>query len=228
MRHPLTQVTREVRPLDLRPANSCLLLQDVHAPLTDAEEGWLAEQLRARKLAREFDEYFEQLDLVRPNITMILEEARRMDMPVVFSCFGYQPPAVPSPLQTAMGWLFDLSGEHGRFPAAWRPAGGGEIMDPRPGWGALSGSLAGFLARRQIENVIVMGSLLEYGVRQSCGELADRGLGCLVVSDGVTALTRDAHGFTAGNLAHGLTKFRTAAELMLLLAVLDSEGRVCI
>ena len=110
MRHPLTLLTKEVPALDLTPDNTCLLLQDLHAPFADPEDGWLADRARNKVLSREFDEYFDTLNRVAPNITKLINVARELGLPVVYSCLGIDPPDAPSAFQTATGWLWNLDG----------------------------------------------------------------------------------------------------------------------
>lgn len=228
MRHPLTLLTREVRPLDLRVENTCLLMQDLHAPFADPVEGWLARRAREKVLLPEFRDYFEMLALVAANLPRLLAAARSLGIPVVYSCLGYRAPGSPSAFQEATGWTWDLAGPDGRIPAEWRPAHG-EPVFTKPGWGALSGDgLAAYLQDRAIANVILVGTMLEFGIAQTCGELSDRGLGTLVVSDAVVPLTTTGGRFASGSLAHGLTKLRSTAELLGLLETLARDGAVLI
>lgn len=228
IRHPLTLLTKEVPPLELNTANTCLLLQDLHAPFTDPEAGRLASYARSKVLLREFDEYFDALDLVRPNISRILATARELELYVAHSCLGYRPPAGPSTLQQATGWDWDLDGPEGRFPSDWKPLDSERIF-AKAGWGALTNpDLEQFLADRGIEYVVLIGAMFEFGIRQTCGELMDRGLGCLIISDAVIPLTQAGHAYTRGHIAHGLTKLRTAGEFLGLLDVLRVEGNVLV
>ena len=41
VRHPLTLITKETRPLDITVKNTCLLLQDLHSPIYRRRR-WLA------------------------------------------------------------------------------------------------------------------------------------------------------------------------------------------
>lgn len=226
MRHPLPLLTREVPPLELRLGDSCLLLQDLHAPFADPEQGWLARRARAKVLGAEFSEYFRAVRELAPNVVRLLAAARGAGLTVLYSCFGFRPPASPSPLQAALGWEWDLAGPEGRFPPALEPVAG-EGVYPRPGWGALSEpGLARFLQERSIRSVVLVGTLLDFGLRHSCWQLADQGVGSLVVSDAVAPLTLAGEACTHGNLACGLTKFRTTAELLDLLPPLAVGGVV--
>lgn len=225
-RHPLPLLTREVRPLDLTPQNTCLLMQDLHAPFADPESGWLARRARQKVVMREFDEYFDELRLVRPLITQVVQRMRALTLPVLYSCLGHQASQPPSAFQQATGWLWNLDGEDGAFPFEWAPHPG-EPVFAKPAWGALAErSLGAWLAGAGVCNVVIMGCMLDFGIRQTCGELTDRGIGTLVVTDGTVALTQGARSAVSGNLAHGMTKLRTAAELLDLLDVLAREGSV--
>ena len=74
-------------------------------------------------------------------------------------------------------------------------------------------------------NLLVAGTMFDFGIRQTCYELADRGIGSLVVSDAVVPLTTAMQSPTAGSVAHGLTKLRTTAEVLDLLAVMRARRR---
>ena len=223
----MTLVARESRPLTLTADNSCLLLQDIHAPFADAEHGWLARRVKQKVLTREFDEYFELLGIISGNIPKVLGAARRLGMGVVYASLGYRDDDA-SEFQRATGWLWDLKGADGCYPPAWEP-GQHEMVLPKPGWSALSNpSFASYLARNNLANVVVMGTMLDFGVGQTCLELSDRGIGSLVVSDAVAALTRAGQDYVSANIAHGLIKLRTTGEVLGLLEVVEKQGAVLI
>jgi nicotinamidase-related amidase len=227
-RHPLTLLTEEVPALELTVENSCLLLQDLHNPFADPAAGWLAARAKAKVLQREFAEYFETLQQIVPNLQRLLTAIRDLGLQAVFSCFGYFPPDTSSPLQVATGWQWDLSGVDGNFPKPLQPLGNESVFS-KPGWGALGNPrFERFLHDHGIVNLLIAGTMLDFGLRQTCYELADRGYHTLVVADGVAALTAAAEDPARGNLAHGLTKFRTTAELLDLLERLRAEQTVLI
>jgi nicotinamidase-related amidase len=228
IRHPLPLVIRETRPLNLRKDNTCLLLQDLHSPFTDVANGWLGKRVREKVLDREFDEYFHLLDLVAPNLPNVLEAFRELGIPVVYSSLGHWPQEGPSAFQEATGWTWDLSGPLGAFPPQWQPAQGENVFS-KAGWSALgSEGFRNFLQEKNISNVVVMGSMFDFGIRQTCIELGDRGIGSLIITDGVVALTQMGQGYTGDSIAHGLIKLRSAAETLGLLEVLAKEGSVLI
>jgi nicotinamidase-related amidase len=227
-RHSLPLVTNAVLPFTLDRTHTCLLLHDLHAPFADLEHGAMLREARRRGVTREFDEYRATFALIAPVIGQVLAAFRERRIPAVYSCLGYRAGTPPSGFQTATGWCWDLDGPDGAFPAAWTPLPD-ESVFAKPGWGALMDpAFRQYLAERGIASVVVMGTLFEFGVRQTCGELGDSGLGALVVSDGVAALTHAANARTSGDLAHGATKLRTSGELLDLLARLDAEERVLV
>ncbi|HUG16551.1 MAG TPA: isochorismatase family protein [Thermomicrobiales bacterium] len=227
-RHPLTLLTREVAPFALNPASVCLLLQDLHAPFADPDEGWMAARARQKVLSREFDEYFDTLRLIAPNIAALVRAFRSWSIPVMYSCLGRETGAEPSRFQRATGMDWRLDGPDGRFPPAWQPMSDEPVFS-RPGWGALSShSLLRYLRDAEIDSVVVIGTMFDFGIRQTCVELADHGFGSLIVSDAVCALTASGYAHTAGNIAHGLTKLRSTAELLDLMAGLAEHGSVVI
>ena len=228
IRHPLPLLTKETRPLDLRVDNACLLIQDLHSPFADPTDGWLARRAREKVLMREFEEYFYLLALISPNIPRILGAVRDLGIKVVFSSLGHSSGEPPSPFQEAMGWTWDLDGALGTFPEGWRPAEG-EMVLSKPGWSALGNpSFERTLADNSIANVLVMGAMLDFGIRQTCVDLSDRGIGSLIISDGVVALTKAGQEYTGDSVAHGLIKLRTTGETLSLLEVLRREGSVLI
>jgi nicotinamidase-related amidase len=85
-----------------------------------------------------------------------------------------------------------------------------------------------YLHAHNIRSAIVMGTMLDFGIRQTCAELSERGVQPLVVSDGVVALTNVGRAFTGGSMAHGMTKLRSTGELLDLLATLEAAGRVVV
>ena len=228
LRHPLTLLTHEVRPIVLRSGTTWLLAQDLHAPFTDLDAGALPALAARKVVSREFDEYTDTLNLVAPNLELVLQAARHHRFSVVYSCLGHAPGEQPSPFQAATGWLWEVQGDGEDFPAAWAPQPG-EPVFTKPGWGALANpDLVRLLERQAVESVVIIGTMLDFGIRQTCYELADRGIGCLVISDAVAPLTLAGQAATSGNLAHGLTKLRSTAEFLDLLSVLRREGSVLV
>lgn len=226
MRHPLSLLTKEVPPLGLRLDNTCILMQDIHAPFTDTCDGWLAREAHRLMVRREFDEYYEQITIALNNCRKLLELARGLKLPVTYTCLGYAPPAAPSFLQKSMGWIWDLTDDDGRFPAGLEPSND-EPVFPKAGWGSLaSRDFQIYLHEHAVRNVILAGSLFDFGIRHTSYELADAGYHVLIVSDAVAALTNGADQPTRGNVAHGVTKLRTTAEIEALLCELKTRPTV--
>jgi nicotinamidase-related amidase len=226
IRHPLTLLTKEIPALDLTVSNACLLLQDLHAPFADPENGWLATRARDKVLSREFDEYFDTLEIIAPNIPKLLQSVRELDLLVVYSCLGYRPPDAPSEFQKATGWRWNLDGPDGDFPQEWQPRESEQVFS-KPGWGALANDrFRQFLLDSDTRAVIVCGVPFDLGIRQTCIELGDLGVGTLVISDAVASITDAGQSFTRGNISQGLIKLRTTAETLDLLARLRTEGHV--
>ena len=228
VRHPLTLVIKETLPLNLTVENTCLLLQDLHSPFMDDENGWLVNKVNQKVLMREFDDYFHLLRLIRPNIPRVLETIRSMDIPVAYSCLGHFADEPTSLFQESTGLIWNLSGPLGRHPEEWRPDENEPVFS-KPGWSAHANpKFAAHLAENNIQNVIVMGSMLDFGLRQTCLDLSDHGIQSLIVSDAAFGLTDAGHIFTADAVTHGLVKMRTTGELLLLLKTLEAEGSVLI
>ena len=102
-------------------------------------------------------------------------------------------------------------------------------MFAKPGWGALANAeLEHYLRRGNIQYVIMAGVPFEFGIRQTCLELADRGLGVLIISDAVASITHIGQSYTSGNIAHSLIKLRTTGETLGLLSLLPAQGSVSV
>ena len=104
LRHPLPLLTREVPRLALHPGRTMLLVQDMHAPFADLDNGALARQAKAKVVSCEFDEYSDGLRLIAPNVAALVTAARESGLGVVFSCLGHEGGQQPSAFQTATGW----------------------------------------------------------------------------------------------------------------------------
>ncbi|CAN5740389.1 hypothetical protein BH23CHL2_BH23CHL2_30110 [soil metagenome] len=70
--------------------------------------------------------------------------------------------------------------------------------------------------------------MYDYGIRDTCYQLTDLGIASLVASDAVVALTNAGQAHTSVNLAHGLTKLRSTAEILDLLQVMKDQGYVLV
>ncbi len=221
-------MTDEVPALRLEPGRSCLILQDVHNPFGDEVDGWLARTADEKVLRREFDEYFAVLKVIAPNYMRLADACRHAGIAVAYVSLGMPLNAHRSAFQEALGWIWEVDGPEWGFPAAWSPTDRDHVF-VKQGWGALtSDGFSGFLRERGIESAIIAGTLYDYGIRQTCYELTDRGIGNLVATDAVVALTQDGQTHTAGNIAHGLTKLRSTAEIVDLLDVMSDAGHVLV
>ena len=228
MRHPLTLLTGEVPAVRLEPGRTCLILQDVHKPLADAGGGWLARRAREKVLMREFDEYVDTLEIISDNFRALAEACRQSGIEVAYVSLGKLSDQSLSPFQEATGWVWDSGGLDWGFPRGWHPSEGDRLFI-KQGWGALSSPEFGiYVEERDIGSVIVAGTMYDYGIRHTCFELADMGIPSLVASDAVVALTHAGQGHTSGNLAHGLTKLRSTAEILDLLEVMRGDGYVLV
>jgi|GEM_PF-1953871 len=228
LRYPLTLLTKEVPRLNLRPTSSWLLLQDVHAPFMCLPGGALAEESAKKVLDSEFEEYFGTVKKLGPNISQLVSAARDHGLGVIYSCLGYEEKSTPSRFQRALGWNWSLEDRAKLFENAWQPVDGDPVF-AKPGWGALGNPLfEEFLSAHKIENLIVAGAMFDYGIRQTCYELSDRGIGSLIITDAVVATTLQSHTITASNLAHGMVKLRSLAELLDLFYVMDQKSSVLV
>ena len=138
-----------------------------------------------------------------------------MGIRVAYSCFGYGADESPSTISGSHGLGHGTwTGRLANIPEEWQP-GADEVVFSKPGWSALANpKFADFLAENNIANVVIMGAMLDFGVRQTCLELSDRGIQSLIVGDASFGLTDAGHIFTAAAVAHGLVKIRNTGELL--------------
>jgi nicotinamidase-related amidase len=148
----------------------------------------------------------------------------------MFSVVGHAAGSEPSAFQRASGWNWDLSSPDGEFPTGWTPdPERGDAVFSKPAWSALgNAAFAERLDALRVEQVILAGTMLEFGIVQTAYDLQDRGTGVLVVSDAVVALTYTGGRQAAGSMAHGLIKLRSTAETLDLLTRLDDEEAVLV
>ena len=218
IRHPLPLLTKESKPMSINKTNTVLLLQDLHVPFTDVTNGLLIKHAKTKVLMREFEEYVELIGQMVPNLPLMLNASRAIGIPVVYSCLGIKGNEKVSPLLDAFGWEWDLLGPLGKFDSEWKPMDKDPVFG-RGGWSALTNhEFVGLLRNTAISNVLIMGTMLEYGIRQTAVELGDIGISSLIISDGTAALTRFSQDFTSDSIAHGLIKLRSTGET---LAILD-------
>lgn len=225
MRHPLSLLTHEVPAIRLATGSTALVLQDLHRPFADPAEGTLAHKARDLLVEDEFAEFFEAVPEVVRNSARVLEEFRRLGLRIDHLRWAASDQEAGA-LQSAMGWKWAADSEEAGFVPELAPLTG-EYLHEKVGWGALSSpSLVPGLHGANIESVVLVGVPFDFGIRQSCLELADQGFGVLLVTDATAPLTLAAAAPTRGNLTHGMTKQRSTAELLGLLAELKREGSV--
>lgn len=175
-----------------------------------------------RFVQKEYAEFFSAMPTVVENTARLLRECRRQGLQVDHLRWVVEG-ASPSRLQEAMGWTWRLEDPDSEFLPELMPSEG-EKSHAKAGWGVRSSAtLVPHLRSSGIESVVLAGVPLDFGIRQTCYELADCGIGVLLVTDATTALTQLADAPTRGNLSHGAVKQRSTAELLGLLERLDHE-----
>ena len=147
---------------------------------------------------------------------------------MLYVSLGIAPDQPASAFQEATGWRWPADGDDWGFPKAWQPLDG-DRQFIKTSWGALtSAGVAAYLEEQEIESAIIAGTMFDYGIRETCGQLTDIGVASLIASDAVVALTSDGRTHTTGSIAHGLTKLRSTAEIMDLLATMRDAGAVLV
>lgn len=220
-RFPLTLLTGAVPPLALGRSGTLLLIQDAHAPFTDFVDGPLAREAARRFVLREFDEYTQALPAAVTQLRALVAAVRAAGIAVHHVTWATPPGEAPTPLTRAFGWTWPP--EPG-FPDGLAPAPG-DALHHKGGWGALTSATVR-AAVAGMETVILAGFPFDHGVRHTGAELADAGVAVLIAEDATAPLTFAGGAHTRGALAHGLTKLRSTAEIVDLLAGVNDLGRV--
>ncbi|MFP4200358.1 MAG: cysteine hydrolase family protein [Clostridia bacterium] len=201
--------------------NTAVFLQDPQRYWVDDEYGFLA-TVRRRGTASEFHEYFAQLDDLLPNMQRVIDGARRLDLPVIYSIWGPREPGEISALQRAVGAAFTAGSPEAEIVEDVIPRGG-DTISHRSGLSAFSEpDLTLQLRRLGVENILVVGLLIEYGLRSTVYDASDRGFRPLVVDDACIGLTYDARSTALDEMKFGLTKVRSTGET---LEILQRLGR---
>ncbi|MFO7941413.1 MAG: cysteine hydrolase [Bacillota bacterium] len=199
--------------LTVTAGNTAVFLQDPQRYWLDDECGFLA-TVRRRGTSSEFGEYCAQINDLLPNMRRLIEGARLLDVPVIYSIWGPRRRREISTLQRAVGATFISEDPEAEIVEGLMP-GTGDLVSHRPGLGAFSDpDLTDELRSLGVENILVGGLLVEYGLRSTIYAAADRGFRPLIVDDACMGLTYDARSTALDEMKFGLIKVRSTGETL--------------
>ncbi len=222
-RTPLTLATPAIPPLCLCPHNTALLIQDMQYNLTHPQHG-LGRVSTERGVHRELAEYYRQLEAVVENILLLKDALAGRGMMVVYTCLAHALEQPPSPLQRALGLLAPQGADEAQLQPRLAPTRREPVFYKR-GLNAFHDTeLNTYLKEAGITNLMISGAINEFGIRASAGSAQDLGFAPLLISDGTASLTQAAQTRTLQELAYGMTKVRSAGEVLTYLTEMEEQG----
>jgi len=226
-RTPFTLATRAVPRLALRPENTALIVQDMQGYFTDPDRG-LGRTASERGISREFNSYFEQLDVAKDNIALLVEEFRPRGIPVVFTRWAYEELRDLSPLQRGIGASIAADSPEAELAPGLELAPGDALVT-KTGLGAFSTPrFEEELAARRVENLLLTGVITEFGIRSTALAAIDRGYRVIVVGDSCAGITLETHRNAISELTFGIMKVRSTGEILRYAEGLDREDLILV
>ncbi len=226
-RTPFTLATRAVPRLALRPENTALVVQDMQRYFVDPESG-LGRTASERGVSREFESYYEQLDIARHNIDLLMEELRPRGVPVVFTRWAYEHIRELSPLQRGIGAEIGVDDPEAELMLPYDESAGDALVT-KTGLGAFSSDqFEEELAARGVENILLTGVVTEFGIRSTALAAVDRGYRVVVVGDSCAGITLDTHRDAISELTFGTMKVRSTGEILRYAEGLDREDLILV
>jgi len=225
-RQPFTLFTNEIPPFLIKKKNTVLLIQDFHNYFSNTKEGVLFKISDELYLNQELEEYKKLLLITKKNIIEILKGVRNFNnINILYTCLGYFENEKLSIFLKTLGWNLLLEKEN-LFEKKIKPHQN-DLIFSKGYWSALTNlSFVKSLKNNKIENVIICGNILEYGIINTTFDLMNMGIKTLIVSDAVTSLTYQANNFTKGSIAHGLIKLRSTGETLELINNINANNQV--
>ena len=221
-RTPLRMLFPPVPAFPLRDGQAALLVRDYQPFRTDRAVG-LGRMAAERGIARELDEYYEQVEFGLKNTADLVQAFRAADLPIVFTRLA----APPRP-DTARGF----AAYGGSLPAADSPEAqivaslapparrqGENVLIPRHTLSPFANTaLDRVLDEMSRRYVVLAGVMTGWAVELTAREAVDRGYGVLVVSDACPGETYEIHDFVMTQLYGGMIRVRPTGAVLEMLA----------
>jgi biuret amidohydrolase len=217
-RVPFKNLMAPVPPANLAAEPTALLLLDCHRFTLDPELGF-GRLARERGISRELAEYYEQVEIVLPNLRTLLGACRRKSLPIFFTRLVREGKGEgPGARQTAVtGFWSAPDSADAAFLSDLGPRQGDAVLD-RTTVSAFAGTnLAERLGSFRIRSVLVAGAPAGGPVDLTAREAADLGYNVVVVSDACAAETWTLHSLTMTLLVGGLIRVRTVEAVLEML-----------
>jgi nicotinamidase-related amidase len=215
-RVPLKNLAGPTPPTRLDDGCAALVVVDVHR-FTVARGFGFDRMAAERGIARELDEYFDQVEQALPNIRRLVEGCRRRSLPVVFTRLAAPSEQSVVPQARVTGFWSVIGSPDAAFLPDIAP-GPGDLVVDRTTVGAFAGTtLHGALRSRGIASVILCGVVANESVQQTAREAVDLGYHVVVASNACAAETWAHHGFVMATIVGGTIRTRTADGVLEML-----------
>lgn len=219
LRVPYKMLAAPVPPFHLSRANTALLLVDAQHFTCSREQG-LGLLAAERGIAREFDEYYLQVDAALKNMVRLIDACRAHGLRVIHTLLnGARPDRSDLSRQLRVSELPVPAGDP---RAELRPEvapRAEELVLPRVTYSPFAGTeLTNVLNAAQVNTLIVAGMLANYSVWMTAREAADRDFGVVVVIDASASETLEWHLQLQTGIVGGLIRQRTTSDVIEMLA----------
>ena len=218
LRVPFRMVLAPVPIFPLTKNNAVLLLVDPQHFMTDRSQG-LGRLARERGIAREFEEFYAQVDAALRNMARLLTACRKHKVGVAYTLLNCEKPdcselsrqLLASRLPIPVGSSLD------EIRPEVAPAPGDWIL-PRGTFSPFVGTnLLTLLRDADIDTIILAGILANISVEMTAREAADRGFGVVVVWDAAASETLDWHTVIMTAIVGGLIRVRSTPQVIEML-----------
>ena len=206
----------------LRDGGAALLVLDYQPFMTDRTVG-LGRMAEERGIARELDEYYEQVEFGLKNTADLVQAFRVAGLPVIFTRLAAESwDDDPALVAAYGGGLPDPDSPEAQIVASLVPSSGNQtasVLLPRHTLSPfVETALEDVLIAFKIQFLVLAGVMTGWAVELTAREAADRGYGVLVASDACPGETYAIHDFVMTQLVGGQIRVRSTGAILEMLA----------
>jgi nicotinamidase-related amidase len=217
LRVPFKNLAGPVPAVRLSTGGTALLVVDCHRFTTSRDSGY-GRLAGERGIARELDEYYEQLVQVLPNLRRLVGGCRERAVPVVFTRLVRSAGDAGLAVQAAAtGFWSDLASPEADFMPDLYPRAGEPVVNKTTMSAFAATNIQATLGGLNIRHLLIAGVLANGAVDLSARAAADIGYNVVVVSDACAAETWTLHAVVMTTLAGGLIRVRTVEAALEML-----------
>lgn len=220
-RTPLRMLFPPVPSFPLRDGGAALLVLDYQPFMVDRAVG-LGRMAEERGIAREFDEYYAQVEYGLKNTADLVAAFRAAGLPIVFTRLAAVPTDGDRDLGLAYGGdLPQVGSQEAQIVASLDAPEGGQhepILTRSTLSPFVTTPLAEILEESEAEYLVLAGVMTGWTVELAAREAADLGYGVLVASDACPGETYEIHHFVMTQLYGGNIRVRPTEAILEMLA----------